>query len=274
MKACQCRALCSAMLVVVVMSAATGDVAAQAASATNGPTGFTVTIETPGTGSELHTRIYRWLESTQMLERVAAMMNQSFQWPAPIALAAGECGQSNATYERSSSGATVRICYELVQDIVTEFQHHDLTSIDRGMAQSGTLMFVLLHDVGHALLDQFRLSVPSDEQAADQFAVHILSAGDPAAAWWATEYWRRSGSAESFAFRDAFSRTHAVDAKRMYDVLCWIYGADPAGRGALIRGNGFPAERSDTCADEYVRMAAAWEKLLSPLATAASTRQR
>jgi hypothetical protein len=270
MMACQRNALRAAVLL-TVLAATTTDVSAQAASA---PAGFRSTIEAPGSGSEMHASISRWLHSTRMLERVAEMMNQAFQWPAQITLSAGECGQSNATYERSPSGGTIRVCYEFVQEIVEEFQYHDLTSIDRGMAQSGTLMFVLLHEVGHALVDQFHLSVASAEQAADQFATHILSAGDPRAAYWATEYWRRGGTAESFAATDAFSRAHTVDAARLYDVLCWIYGADPAGRSDLIRGNGFPAQRSVTCANEYLRMATAWEKLLSPLTALASARAR
>jgi hypothetical protein len=228
--------------------------------------GFRVTLDPPHSGSEVHATISKWLETTQMLERVAAMMNQAFRWPAEVMLTAGECGQSNATYERLPGGGTIRVCYEFVQEIVKEFQHQDLTAIDRGMAQSGTLMFVLLHDVGHALVDQFQLPVEAGEEAADQFATLILSAGDPMAAYWATEYWRRGGSAESFAQNDVFSSAHGIAADRLYNVLCWVYGADPAGRAELIRGNGFPDQRAPRCASEYRRLAAAWEKLLSPLA--------
>jgi len=61
-----------------------------------------------------------------------------------------------------------------------------------------------------------------------------------------------------------FAAKHSVNQTRMYNVLCWMYGANPEKYGDLVTDGLLPESRAGGCADEYKQLARSWSKLLAP----------
>lgn len=50
----------------------------------------------------------------------------------------------------------------------------------------------------------------------------------------------------------------------MYNLECWVYGADPSGNADLVTDGLLPQDRADGCEDEYQKLSDAWDELLAP----------
>ncbi len=50
----------------------------------------------------------------------------------------------------------------------------------------------------------------------------------------------------------------------MYNLECWVYGADPVGNADLVKNGSLPQDRADGCEDEYAKLSSSWDTLLGP----------
>lgn len=60
------------------------------------------------------------------------------------------------------------------------------------------------------------------------------------------------------------SDVHSLDLARMYNLECWVYGADPVGNADLVNNGSLPEDRADGCEDEYAKLSRSWDTLLGP----------
>lgn len=132
----------------------------------------------------------------------------------------------------------------------------------------GTLRFVLLHEMGHGLVDLYAIPVLGrEEDAADRFATWWLSPDgqeDGTDAIAAVEWWLASAKAsgqtrEQLEWWDE----HGIDEQRGYQIVCLLYGSDPQTMGPLAARMGLPEERQQSCIPEAARNAASWSAHLS-----------
>jgi hypothetical protein len=130
------------------------------------------------------------------------------------------------------------------------------------------------HETGHMVVDLYELPATGrEEDVADQLAAYILLTPGPdgkldpgsvqavkdfARAFEA--YSQRRGEIDQNTFAD----THSLDETRMYNLECWVYGADPDSNADLVNDGLLPEDRADRCADEYAQLSAAWDTLLGP----------
>lgn len=233
-------------------------------------TGITAAVMPPEKGSERFQPAAAWLSANRMLDGIAAMMNESVRWTRPVALIADECGRPTAFYRANAQSAAIVLCYELVDEIVERFRRDDLSRVDRATAQTGSVAFILFHQIGHALIDQFRLPVNGrEESAASEFAALALGNGQPMAAFWAARFLRVFPAADASEASarlpsPAFAAEHAIDASRLDDILCWSFGADPTAALRMLRTGDLAVERASQCEREYIRLSSSWELLLAP----------
>lgn len=161
----------------------------------------------------------------------------------------GDCGRVNAFY--SPSERAVHICYELIEMYNTSYQQlqgdaKDLLGwADQSSVLTGTTLFVLLHEIGHAMTDMFDLPITGrEEDAVDQFAATILIDADEEgdafeerpsrlALLGAQFFLGMSRSPEEMT-RDLFANEHALGQQRFFDVMCLIYGSDPKTFGPIL----------------------------------------
>ena len=109
----------------------------------------------------------------------------------------------------------------------------------------GNTVFILYHELGHALIDQLGLPVLGrEEDAADNLAsiMMIPEQADPmmdeliigaADGWYLGNLWQQeAGNAEPTWWGE-----HALDMQRFYSVVCLMYGSDPAASPTLPKAS-------------------------------------
>ncbi len=128
----------------------------------------------------------------------------------------------------------------------------------------GTLRFVLLHELGHGLVDLYGIPVLGrEEDAADRFATWWLSPDgkeDGTDAIAAVEWWLASAKVSEQKREElAWWDEHGIDEQRGYQIACLLYGSDPETMGPLAGRLGLPQARRESCIPEAARNAASWQ---------------
>jgi Putative metallopeptidase len=134
----------------------------------------------------------------------------------------------------------------------------------------GNMLFVILHELGHAAITQ--LSIPvlgKPEDAADSFAaVGLIRIGstftqrvlaDAAKGWFLNDR-RDVATDDTVAFYDE----HGLDQQRAYQIVCFMVGSDDEKFKALAAEVKLPPERQDTCAGDYSNASWSWDQVLKP----------
>jgi hypothetical protein len=135
---------------------------------------------------------------------------------------------------------------------------------------SGNMLFVLLHELGHAVITQTGLPVLGRmEDAADTFAVLMLlrmesefshrALVDAAEGWFLAA--RRD---EKTGLRVAYYSEHGLNAQRAYQIVCLMVGSDAAKFKDLADETELPEDRRHTCLGDYSNAAFSWDLLLKP----------
>jgi putative metallopeptidase DUF4344 len=193
------------------------------------------------------------------LEGIAEWMNDWVALPEDVALTFGECGEPNAFYHPEERA--VVLCFELVEELDGVFARDQ----DAERSVEDALVFLALHEVGHALVDVLDLPVTGrEEDAADQLAALVLVDGSEEGVVAAING-VRSLPADEDALDDlTLADEHALNAQRYYSVLCLVYGHDPDTYAGWVEDGTLPPERAARCPQEYEQAARAWDRLLAP----------
>jgi hypothetical protein len=141
---------------------------------------------------------------------------------------------------------------------------------DRIEFVAGNVLFAMVHEVGHALVQEMGLPVLGrEEDAADQFAtITGLNMGDAfstrvliasARGWFLSD--RRNGQ-ENIQMQ--FYDEHGLDRQRAYNIVCLMVGSNPERFDALAEMTQLPPERRDTCQGDYSNATWSWAKALEP----------
>jgi len=201
------------------------------------------------------------LIANRFLDTIAARLNDSLRIPKTIVLATAHCDEPNASYDPETRRVT--LCYELFQSLSDRFVGED----GGPYLVTGTLVFALMHELGHALIDVLQLPITGrEEDAVDQLATILLlnqgATGDSlafgAVGWFATN--AQGEALDSLAFAD----DHGLDQQRVYNIICWIYGRDPERYPEILADGWLPEHRAERCPAEYVRLTTSWRQLLAP----------
>jgi hypothetical protein len=201
----------------------------------------------------------------QVILNIIRELDDQLSLPFDISVSLEECGQPDAFYDPDSHQIT--ICYEIIDSIETLFSREVKQRSRRNEAVAGALSSMFLHEVGHALIDAWKLPVTGrQEDAVDQFSTLILvSSGREG------ERMALTGARifKLFAKVERHQGTilwdeHSPDAQRYYDMMCLIYGHDPQEYTYLVTTRALPAERAENCSDEYQRVRNSWQRLLEP----------
>lgn len=208
--------------------------------------------------------IQRALIKSRVFHTVVAGLNRDLTSPSPIAVELVDCGDPNAYYNPERKA--VSVCYEMVALISTAFD--DIKSDDEHtIATLGATVFIFFHELGHALIDTFKLSFTGrEEDAVDQLATLLLVGAGPEGVQAA-----RDGAALFARLAERRGENpmplwaeHSLEEQRFFNVLCWIYGSDNAAHKDLVADGILPPERAERCGEEWQRLGRAWAQLLAP----------
>ncbi|WP_169195373.1 DUF4344 domain-containing metallopeptidase [Devosia sp. MC1541] len=152
------------------------------------------------------------------------------------------CGESNAYW--SPALKEINMCYELLTGFNQSFQEKEDAYrnaskwADQVEVLLGSTAFVMLHEIGHGMVDLFELPVTGrEEDAVDQFATFLLLAADEPGqplqerssrlallGAYFFESWLPIGVEVNPRY---WADTHTFGAKRSIDIMCLLMGAAP-----------------------------------------------
>jgi Putative metallopeptidase len=135
---------------------------------------------------------------------------------------------------------------------------------------SGNMLFVLLHELAHAAISELDLPVLGrPEDAADSFAaltlINIKSSfsdrvlSDAAMGWFLADR-RDQKEGDTLPYYDA----HGLNQQRAFQIVCYMVGADPIRFKDLATRSKLPAERQESCSNDYTKAAKSWGMVLQP----------
>jgi hypothetical protein len=135
---------------------------------------------------------------------------------------------------------------------------------------AGNTLFVLYHELGHALVSEMGLPVlGKEEDAVDAYAVlAMLMTGNTvsdrvlteATTGWFLDAKRNAAEGIKLAFYDA----HSLDRQRAYDIVCLMVGSDPDRFAAAADKAQMPADRQASCEGDYSNAHWSWTTELRP----------
>ena len=201
------------------------------------------------------------LVANRFLDTIAVRLNDSLAIPKDVTLATAHCDEPNASYD--SEARRVTLCYELFKNLSERFAR----KVGGQYLVTGTVVFALMHELGHGLIDVLELPTTGrEEDAVDQLATILLlnqgATGDSlafgAVGWFVTN--AKSNRLDDLALAD----DHGLDKQRVYNIICWIYGRDPRRYPEVIAEGWVPEHRAEKCPGEYLRLRRSWQKLLAP----------
>ena len=206
------------------------------------------------------------VKQEKLLERAADNLNRNLSLPYNITLRTKDCGDVNAYYDPRDRSIT--ICYELMEHFYKLFKSTGLSDQQAYDKMFDAIRFAFLHELGHAVIDAYKLPViGNEEDAADRCSSYICltELGD-------------EGVRATMAAADAFAieskiRTpnsrhmadeHLLQEQRFYNTLCMIYGSDTNKYNFIVKENYLPKERAVRCPNEFDRTVQSWSSLFEP----------
>lgn len=155
----------------------------------------------------------------------------------------------------------------LVDDRFAKLSAQDMARLTSFVV--GNLYFVVVHELGHAVISQLKLPVLGrEEDAADSFAtLSMLFIGtelshtvlrEAARGLWLVAHRDKSTGQVPAAYDE-----HGLDMQRAYQIVCLMVGSDPKGFREVATIAKIPPERQETCVDDFAQAADSWESLLN-----------
>lgn len=170
-----------------------------------------------------------------------------------------DCGQANAFYMRDEQNTPhIVLCTELFNSISGQLRQKYDNPNELGFVFVSQLLFILTHELGHALIDVLKLPTTGrEEDAVDQLGAILLESA-PYMTVLAASYWSTGFSASHDVSQ--FAGPHGLNEQRFFNMLCWAYGADPMVRHEIAPY--LPPNRQQQCSRETDQMTRAWKQLL------------
>lgn len=189
-------------------------------------------------------------------------LNENLVFPVGLLVELRECGEVNAFYKQHR----VTMCYDLTRYIASKFKPYADSPAELRDAAAQATLFIYYHEMGHALIDVFDLPVTGrEEDAVDQLAtVTAMESGQDEAAYYSATWFYLVGRDKANVEELPYWDEHALELQRYYNIICWIYGKDPARYANMAKESGLPEDRARRCPAEYEQMRSSWDRLLAP----------
>jgi hypothetical protein len=212
------------------------------------------------------------LQQSQLFEAIATTLNEILILPSDITIVFSECGTINAFYDPQSQA--IVMCYELIDDFAKFSAQYAANEEELLQATLGGIMYVLAHELAHALIHVLDIPVVGrEEDAADQLAIIIATKlgeyegklgefGKQMAIIPALQY--RLKSQNSQEKNTVYWDDHPLDLQRYYNIICLLYGSDTTKYKTLAILAELPGARAQKCPGEYVQAYNGWLRLLQP----------
>jgi hypothetical protein len=212
-----------------------------------------------------YTAVMEGLKARRVLEQLRDF-TAPLRLPHAFHLIARECHEENAFYSPSEWSLT--LCYELIDEINRDAPKSD--QLNEGFTHDdvvlGEVVFVVLHELGHAAFDMLQVPVfGREEDAADQMAVFLAMQFSPDVARTIVRgdyyFFKNQGDPTEWS---RYADEHGTNSQRLYNGLCWAYGGDPQLFKDFVDQGLLPKGRAIDCGNEYRQISDAFTKTVLP----------
>lgn len=237
------------------------------ASAAEPDTGDVTIQYIPPESTELEDA-FGFLQESEVLDEIVQGVNDTLALREDVLVSVEEFpGNPGPAYYPSERAIVMPPEFvQLVADILIESELVE-TQQDLETQATAITAFVFLHEIGHALVDQLEIPITGrEEDAVDQLATVVVTDAEEGAGAIAISAASLFGAFASNreAFDEAdFWGEHSLDEQRFFNLLCWVYGADPSVY-AEIAELGIGEDRLARCEEEFAQIKRSWETLLDP----------
>jgi hypothetical protein len=248
-------------LALVLIATAALAAAAATASDAQAPTGHIVVQFAPPRNAD--ERFLVQLLRAAQLPQVFTELGKHLKLPRNITIRV-QGGQDGPYYNPANRTIILNHPFSALVLNVFQKEYPKITAHRLGELFAELEYFVLFHEVGHALVDQWDLPVVGrEEDAVDAFSTifmtEFVNEGEFALAG-ADFFYYLAGSHQLDEVD--FADEHSFDKQRAYSIACWVYGSNPT-RYAFLR-QFLPVSRRVRCPDEYRKLKKAWFSFLRP----------
>lgn len=211
-------------------------------------------------------KIDQEIREDKTLEKAADQLNRELSLPNDIYLRAKDCKEINAYYDPRDQSVTV--CYELMEYYFSAFKSAGYSDEKAYENMFDAVRFAFLHEIGHALIDNYKLPIMGNEEdAADRCSAYInleeLGTQGVRAVLAAADAFRIESRGKAPSKR-SMADEHLLSEQRFYNSLCMIYGSNPKRYSSIVEDGYLPKERAARCPAEYERTVDSWKNLLEP----------
>jgi len=195
------------------------------------------------------------LQSSPVPARLAATLSSLLKLPRDLPIIYREAPALNAWY--SPTGHSITVSYRLASYLRKNLDDQ---------ATRGAMDFILMHELGHALIGEFDLpQVGREEDAADEFATVVCAEalgeeGRRVALAGAKAFWTLGNGKFKLA-ELPFYDEHSLERQRFYTILANLGAADAALRPSLDPV--VPYTRLREAQESYPLKVEHWNRLLS-----------
>ena len=246
-----------------------GDTGSTRAHSPPGPPGpadhgdFKLTLERPRIAADRESAAL--VKQSGTAKSIVDAINQTIALPRDVAVRFAS-GEDGAAYDYPSR--TLVVGYPFVSSVMRSFADAEpgLSRDDLLTKTDDVVGFVLLHEMGHALVDLLDIPITGREEdsvdnLATIFNVEAVPDGDAIALDFADFFSIVQNDPSTLSDVD-FWDEHSLDAQRANDTICLVYGSDPRRERDLRHY--IPRERRSLCGHEWRQADHSWQKLLAP----------
>lgn len=193
---------------------------------------------------------------------------EAFALPRDVPIMTGDvgaCGSPNAFYMPSKH--VIFLCYPLAKASYENFVAMGKSDKEASNLTRDAMTFVLLHEMGHALIGELGLGITGkEEDAVDELATLILiQNGKHDMAIAGTYALVLLNQFQGKGQKTPFFDEHSVSEARLYDVFCMILGSNPKKFSEeILRERPELKGRAPKCPATYQKIDKAWTDLLAP----------
>lgn len=228
--------------------------------------GLLTMLPAPASAERVHIKFEKCPDDPNWFGTVEQVFNEFghlsdilFDFPHGLRVSFRKLNQPNAFY--SQGDHSILLGRELVlqaKDFFVSSGYSEREAVRRAI---DVLVYVYLHELGHAAISELRIPVVGrEEDAVDEFAAMLfVSAGKGDYAVAAADYY--GIRAENYK-QDFFSDTHSLDPQRFANIYALMYGSDP--ETFVFVKDMIPAERYTRAAFDFQKKWTSWRSLLRP----------
>lgn len=198
--------------------------------------------------------------NNRLLEGMADQFSRQFILSQPLKIGLGECGMSNAFYKADVK--LIVLCLELIPDLAGRIIQEQGTRENRYTTKDivlGALVFIIFHELGHAIIDIENLPVLGrTEDAADQISTYLIlqepALADRGVAGGLFFFSKETTSIPGFFSQRHMSDEHALNPQRAVNLACAAYGKEPSRFVWAMHAARVTNERAARCAGEWAQL--------------------